>query len=176
MPGRRPDIAAMMKQAIELNDEEYIDSAKKGLSTEDYPTESVSKGLSYDEHHDDSISIEASQNDYRDDSYNMTLSKEDNHDGADPALPIGARTRVPHLVRAYEEGMMPPAHQRVYNGLRDAVGGVGKSGTIILQRVCEDTGTSRTNVLRIVKYLERYGFVRYEARPKQHCSFVEVLR
>lgn len=133
MPGRRPNIADIMKNSIERNDEEYVNSSKKEVLNKDYKLNSAKNG--------------------------ETRGR-----------------RGSYVIRAYDEGMVPPAHQRVYNGLRDAVGGVGKSGIVILQRVCENTGTSRTNVLRVIKYLEQYGFLKYEARPKEHCSFVSILK
>ncbi len=133
MPGRRPNIADIMKNSIERNDEEYVNSSKKEVLNKD-----------------------------------CKLNSAENRE-------TRGRRRS-YVIRAYDEGMVPPAHQRVYNGLRDAVGGVGKSGIVILQRVCENTGTSRTNVLRVIKYLEQYGFLKYEARPKEHCSFVSILK
>lgn len=133
MPGRRPNIADIMKNSIERNDEEYVNSSKKEV-----------------------------------------LNKDCKLNSAENRKTRGRRGS--YVIRAYDEGMVPPAHQRVYNGLRDAVGGVGKSGIVILQRVCENTGTSRTNVLRVIKYLEQYGFLKYEARPKEHCSFVSILK
>lgn len=133
MPGRRPNIADIMKNSIERNDEEYVNSSKKEV-----------------------------------------LNKDCKLNSAENRKTRGRRGS--YVIRAYDEGMVPPAHQRVYNGLRDAVGGVGKSGIVILQRVCENAGTSRTNVLRVIKYLEQYGFLKYEARPKEHCSFVSILK
>jgi len=133
MPGRRPNIADIMKNSIERNDEEYVNSSKKEVLNKD-----------------------------------CKLNSAENRETRG--------RRGSYVIRAYDEGMVPPAHQRVYNGLRDAVGGVGKSGIVILQRVCENTGTSRTNVLRVIKYLEQYGFLKYEARPKEHCSFVSILK
>ena len=133
MPEKRPNIADIMKNSIERNDEEYVNSSKKEVLNKD-----------------------------------CKLNSAENRE-------TRGRRRS-YVIRAYDEGMVPPAHQRVYNGLRDAVGGVGKSGIVILQRVCENTGTSRTNVLRVIKYLEQYGFLKYEARPKEHCSFVSILK
>ena len=138
MPGRRPNISNIMKDSMERNNEEYINSSKKEVSN----NESYNNGINLEV-------LEATK---------------------------GARNRGSYIERAYDEGMVPPAHQRVYNGLCNAVGGVGKSGIVIMQRICENTKTSRTNVLRVIKYLERYGFLKYEARPKEHCSFVEILR
>lgn len=77
--------------------------------------------------------------------------------------------------KAYKAGFVPAEHQRVYNGFRDALGD-DRSGDLVLQRVLDEIGMSRTAVLRIIPYLEKYGYIRYEAKARQHCVSVTILK
>lgn len=77
--------------------------------------------------------------------------------------------------RAYAEGIMPAEHQRVFNGLKVALGEESE-GDIILQRVLDSIGMNRSAVLRIIPYLEKYGYIRYVPKPKEHCVSVSILK
>ena len=77
--------------------------------------------------------------------------------------------------RAYAEGIMPAEHQRVFNGLKVALGEESE-GDIILQRVLDSIGMNRSAVLRIIPYLEKYGYIRYVSKPKEHCVSVSILK
>ena len=77
--------------------------------------------------------------------------------------------------RAYSEGIMPAEHQKVYNGFKFALG-EETEGEIVLQRVLDNIGMSRAAVLRIIPYLEKYEYIRYESRPKKHCVLVSILK
>ena len=88
MPGRRSNIADIMKNSIERNDKKYVNSSKKEVLNKDCKLNSAENGETRGH-------------------------------------------RRFYVIRAYDEGMVPPAYQRVYNGLRDAVGGVGKSEIVI---------------------------------------------
>ena len=77
----------------------------------------------------------------------------------------------------YQEGFMPSAHQKVLAGFIKAVGGVGQEGEINLQRqVLDVMKLSRSSVLRVIPYLVKYGYIRYEARPLKHCSYVKIIK
>ena len=77
--------------------------------------------------------------------------------------------------RAYAEGIMPAEHRRVFNGLKVALGEESE-GDIILQRVLDSIGMNRSAVLRIIPYLEKYGYIRYVSKPKEHCVSVSILK
>ena len=77
--------------------------------------------------------------------------------------------------RAYAEGIMPAEHRRVFNGLKVALGEESE-GDIILQRVLDSIGMNRSAVLRIIPYLEKYGYIRYVPKPKEHCVSVSILK
>ena len=77
--------------------------------------------------------------------------------------------------RAYAEGIMPAEHRRVFNGLKVALGEESE-GDIILQRVLDSIGMNRSAVLRIIPYLEKYGYIRYVPKPKEHCVSVNILK
>ena len=85
-----------------------------------------------------------------------------------PLGPRGSRTE-----KAYEDGMMPVEHQRLYNGFKKALEDA-TSGELILQRVLDDVGMFRASALRIVKFLVKYGYIEYEAR--NHHIFVRILK
>ena len=79
--------------------------------------------------------------------------------------------------RDYQAGFIPSAHQKVLVGFIGAVGGVGKSGEINLQRqVLDVVGMSRSSVLRVIPFLVKYGYIHYEARPLRHCSYVSIIK
>ena len=79
--------------------------------------------------------------------------------------------------RDYQAGFMPSAHQKVLAGFVQAVGGVGKEGEINLQRqVLDQINMSRSSVLRVIPFLVKYGYIRYEARPLRHCSYVSIIK
>ena len=84
---------------------------------------------------------------------------------------LGAR--VSRVERAYESGMIPTEHYRVYEGLKRALG-EKTSGELILQRVLDDIGMFRSSVLRIIQFLVRYGYIEYESRT--HHIFVRILK
>lgn len=77
--------------------------------------------------------------------------------------------------KIYEEGLMPATHQKLLNGFLTALKGETK-GELILQRVLEVVGMSRSSALKIIEYLEKYGYVRYEAKPKEHRIYIEILK
>lgn len=77
--------------------------------------------------------------------------------------------------RAYAGGIMPAEHQKVLNGLKAALG-EELEGDIILQRVLDSIGMNRSAVLRIIPYLEKYGYIRYVSKPKEHCVSVSILK
>ena len=85
-----------------------------------------------------------------------------------PLGPRGSRTE-----RAYESGLVPAEHQRVLNGFKAALGDATE-GEVILQRVLDDIGMLRPSVLRIIKYLVRYGYITYE--PRNHHVYVTILK
>ena len=69
--------------------------------------------------------------------------------------------------KIYESGLVPAPHQKLLNGMKIALSGDTK-GELIFQRVLELVGISRTSALKMISYLEKYGYVRYEAKPKEH--------
>ena len=77
--------------------------------------------------------------------------------------------------KIYEEGLMPATHQKLLNGFLTALKGETK-GELILQRVLEVVGMSRSSALKVIQYLEKYGYVIYEAKPKEHRIYVEILK
>ena len=85
-----------------------------------------------------------------------------------PLGPRGSRTE-----RAYESGLVPAEHQRVLNGFKAALGDATE-GEVILQRVLDDIGMLRPSVLRIIKFLVRYGYIAYE--PRNHHVYVAILK
>ena len=70
---------------------------------------------------------------------------------------------------------MPAEHQKVLNGLKAALG-EELEGDIILQRVLDSIGMNRSAVLRIIPYLEKYEYIRYVSKPKEHCVSVSILK
>ena len=83
--------------------------------------------------------------------------------------PIGSRNK-----KIYESGLIPAEHLKLLNGFKTALAGENK-GEIVFQRVLDEVKMFRTAALKIVKYLEKYGYLKYEPKPKEHRVFVEIL-
>ena len=77
--------------------------------------------------------------------------------------------------KIYESGLVPAPHQKLLNGMMIALSSDTK-GELIFQRVLELVGISRTSALKMISYLEKYGYVRYEANPKEHKINIEILK
>ena len=77
--------------------------------------------------------------------------------------------------KIYQEGLIPAEHLKVYKGFKEALEAEG-SGELILQRIVEKIGMSRTSILKIIPFLEKYGYIKYESRPREHRIFVEILK
>ena len=77
--------------------------------------------------------------------------------------------------RIYSSGLIPAEHLKLLNGLKTALGSE-LQGELIFQRVLELVGISRTSALKMIKYLEKYGYLKYEANAKEHRIYVEILK
>lgn len=77
------------------------------------------------------------------------------------------------IERAYADGYMPPEHKRVYDGLKAALDG-RTEGEIILQHVLNSIGMLRPSVLKIIRHLVHYGYLRY--KPQKKKVFVSILK
>ena len=71
------------------------------------------------------------------------------------------------------DGYMPPEHKRVYDGLKAALDG-RTEGEIILQHVLNSIGMLRPSVLKIIRHLVHYGYLRY--KPQKKKVFVSILK
>ena len=76
--------------------------------------------------------------------------------------------------KIYESGLIPAEHLKLLNGIKKALADESK-GEIIFQRVLDEVKSSRSSALKMVKYLEKYGYLKYEPKPKEHRVFVEIL-
>ena len=74
--------------------------------------------------------------------------------------------------KIYESGLIPASHLKLLNGIKTALGEETR-GEIIFQRVLDLVGMYRSSALNAIKYLEKYGYLKYE--PRQHKVFVEIL-
>mgnify|MGYP007069927741 CR=1 FL=1 len=77
--------------------------------------------------------------------------------------------------KIYESGLMPAEHQKLLKGFIMALSGE-TTGELIFQRVLEEVGISRPSALKMISYLERYGYMKYEAKPREHQIYVEILK
>ena len=103
-------------------------------------------------------------------SQKVSYNKVTNSKPKPAGTPRGSRSD-----KAYQAGLIPAEHQKVYNGFKEALGD-DLSGDLVLQRILDDIGMCRTAVLRIIPYLEKYGYIKYEAKPRQHCVYVTILK
>ena len=69
--------------------------------------------------------------------------------------------------KIYAAGLVPAEHQKLLNGFRTALDGETK-GELIFQKVLDLVGISR-------KLLEKYKYLKYEANPREHKIYVELL-
>ena len=60
-------------------------------------------------------------------------------------------------------------------GIKIALG-EDTQGEIIFQRVLDLVKMHRASALKVVKYLEKYGYLKYEPNPKEHRVYVEILK
>ena len=74
--------------------------------------------------------------------------------------------------KIYESGLIPASHLKLLNGIKTALAEETK-GELIFQRVLELVQMYRSSALKAIKYLEKYGYLKYE--PRQHKVFVEIL-
>lgn len=77
--------------------------------------------------------------------------------------------------KLYEAGIMPGEHKRLLKGFETALSGK-KEGELIFQRVLELVGISRSSALRMIKSLEKHGYLKYEAKTREHKVYVEILK
>ena len=103
-------------------------------------------------------------------SKNVSYNKVINSKPKPAGTPRGSRND-----KAYQSGLVPAEHQKVYNGFKEALGDE-ICGDLVLQRVLDNIGMCRAAVLRIIPYLEKYGYIKYEAKPRQHCVSVTILK
>ena len=75
--------------------------------------------------------------------------------------------------KIYESGLIPASHLNLLKGIKIALG-EDTQGEIIFQRVLDLVKTYRSSALKAIKYLEKYGYLKYE--PRQHKVFVEILK
>ncbi len=85
-------------------------------------------------------------------------------------MPRGSRNE-----KIYTSGLMPAEHQKLLKGFRTALDGETK-GELIFQKVLDLVGISRTSALKMIPYLEKYGYLKYEAKPREHKVYVEILK
>ena len=69
--------------------------------------------------------------------------------------------------KIYAVGLVPAEHQKLLNGFRTALDGETK-GELIFQK-----GAS---ALKMIKLLEKYKYLKYEANPREHKIYVELLK
>lgn len=74
--------------------------------------------------------------------------------------------------KIYEANLVPASHLKLLNGIKTALGEEIR-GEIIFQRVLDLVKMHRSSALKAIKYLEKYGYLKYE--PRQHKVFVEIL-
>ena len=84
--------------------------------------------------------------------------------------PRGSRTE-----KIYAAGLIPAEHQKLLNGFRTALDGETK-GELIFQKVLDLVGISRASALKMIKLLEKYKYLKYEANPREHKIYVELLK
>ena len=77
--------------------------------------------------------------------------------------------------RLYAEGIVPGVHQRLLNAFKLGLEGETK-GELVLQKVLDYVHMTRTHALKIIKQLVKYGYIKYEAKPKQHRVYIELLK
>lgn len=81
--------------------------------------------------------------------------------------PRGSRNK-----EMYENNLIPFSHLKLLNGIKTALGGEGE-GELVFQRVLDLVKMYRSSALKAIKYLEKYGYLKYEA--KQHKVFIKIL-
>ena len=77
--------------------------------------------------------------------------------------------------KIYESGLIPASHLNLLKGIKIALG-EDTQGEIIFQRVLDLVKMHRASALKVVKYLEKYGYLKYEPNPKEHRVYVEILK
>lgn len=85
-------------------------------------------------------------------------------------MPRGSRNE-----KIYKSGLVPAEHQKLLNGFRTALDGETK-GELVFQKVLDLVGISRASALKMIKLLEKYEYVKYEANPREHKIYVELLK
>lgn len=99
----------------------------------------------------------------------LTLSDINKFKPRDKGTPRGSRND-----RIYSSNLVPAEHLKLLNGIKTALAGEN-SGEIIFQRVLDIVNMSRSSALKIIRYLEKYGYLKYEPKPRQHRVFVKIF-
>ena len=100
-----------------------------------------------------------------------TLQKSENISG-NVTTQSGYSKRSP-IRKAYEAGVMPVDHQRLFEAIKNELGGA-REGDIQLEKVLQATGYLRASALKMLKHMQNFGVL--ETKPKYRATWVKILR